>query len=72
MPAVFHIAAKDLRLLTRDRFGLFWILVWPLVFALFFGSIFSGSGSTGSVRVNAIGVGRAHKASPANGAGRWL
>ena len=33
---VFLVAMKDLRLLWRDRPSLFWILAWPLIFALFF------------------------------------
>jgi len=44
MRRVATLARKDLLLLWRDRFGLFWILVFPLVFALFFGSIFGGMG----------------------------
>ncbi|MGQ0612876.1 MAG: ABC transporter permease [Planctomycetaceae bacterium] len=44
MSRIVILALKDLRLLWRDRFGLFWILVFPLVFALFFGSIFGGIG----------------------------
>lgn len=43
MSKVLTLALKDLRLLSRDWFGLFWILVFPLMFALFFGAIFSGS-----------------------------
>jgi ABC-2 type transport system permease protein len=42
MNAVLTLALKDLRLLTRDWFGLFWILAFPLLFALFFGSIMGG------------------------------
>jgi ABC-2 type transport system permease protein len=33
------IAAKDLKVLSRDRVALFWVFVFPLVFALFFGSV---------------------------------
>jgi ABC-2 type transport system permease protein len=44
MRAILTLALKDLRLLSRDKFGLFWILVFPLVYALFFGSI-AGGGS---------------------------
>lgn len=43
MGAVFAMALKDLKLLWRDRFGMFWVLMFPLLMALFFGSIFSGS-----------------------------
>ncbi len=44
MRRLFTIAFKDLHLLTRDKFGLFWVTVFPLLFAVFFGTIFSGSG----------------------------
>ncbi len=44
MRAVFNLAMKDLRLLVRDKMGLFWVVVFPLLMALFFGSIFSSSG----------------------------
>jgi ABC-2 type transport system permease protein len=37
--AVFLIARKDLCLLARDHMALFWVFVFPIVFALFFGSI---------------------------------
>lgn len=33
------IAAKDLRSLLRDKMALFWVVVFPLAFALFFGSV---------------------------------
>jgi len=33
------IARKDLRLLLRDRMALFWVFLFPVGFALFFGSI---------------------------------
>lgn len=33
------IALKDLRVLTRDGMGLFWVLGFPILFAAFFGSV---------------------------------
>jgi len=45
MAVILTLALKDIKLLTRDWFGLFWIFVFPLVYALFFGAIFSGEGS---------------------------
>ena len=39
MNAITSMAIKDLRLLARDKLGLFWIFVFPLLFALFFGAI---------------------------------
>lgn len=44
MTRVLALASKDLRLLARDRFGMFWVLIFPVLFALFFGAIFGGSG----------------------------
>ena len=46
MNAIVTLALKDLRLLSRDWFGLFWIFAFPLMFGLFFGAIFSGMGSS--------------------------
>ncbi|HKI31938.1 MAG TPA: ABC transporter permease [Gemmataceae bacterium] len=40
--AAITLALKDLRLLAREPMGLFWIFVFPLLFALFFGTIFGG------------------------------
>jgi ABC-2 type transport system permease protein len=40
MRSVITLALKDLRLLTRNRLGLFWMVVFPLLLALFFGSLF--------------------------------
>ncbi len=42
MRAAWAIAGKDLRLLVRDRMALFWALVFPILFALFFGSVMAG------------------------------
>jgi len=58
MSAVWAVAMKDLLILVRDRFGLFWVAVFPLLMALFFGSIFgsSGSGARG-LRIGFIGTG---------------
>lgn len=47
MRPVIYMALKDLRLLLRDWAGLFWLLAFPLIMALFFGSIFSGAGEQG-------------------------
>ena len=44
----FTLAKKDLLLLGRDRLGLFFILIFPLLFALFFGAIFAGDGERNS------------------------
>lgn len=39
MRAAWLIARKDLRLLARDKMALFWVFVFPVCFALFFGSV---------------------------------
>ena len=44
MRTVWFVALKDLRLLLRDKAGAFFIFVFPLMFAIFFGTIFSGQG----------------------------
>lgn len=54
MRGVVVLALKDLRLLWRDRFGLFWILIFPLLFALFFGAIFSDSGAAGTMKIAVV------------------
>jgi ABC-2 type transport system permease protein len=55
MMRIVTLAMKDLRLLLRDRFGLFWVIAFPLLMALFFGSIFSSGGSTSrSLKIAAV------------------
>ncbi|MFZ5981044.1 MAG: ABC transporter permease [Candidatus Zixiibacteriota bacterium] len=44
MSKILTLAIKDLRLLLRDKASLFWVIMFPLLIALFFGTIFSGSG----------------------------
>lgn len=44
MRTLLAISRKDLLLLLRDRSGLFFTFFFPLLYALFFGSIFSGGG----------------------------
>lgn len=56
MGAILSMAAKDLRLLARDRLGLFFTLVFPLVYAIFFGSIFSGMGGDDSGGMSEVDV----------------
>lgn len=47
MGSVWTIAMKDLRLLARDKGGLFFALVFPFLMAIFFGTVFSSGGSGG-------------------------
>ncbi|MEM7160364.1 MAG: ABC transporter permease [Myxococcota bacterium] len=52
MHAIWTLAIKDLRLLIRDRFSLFWVLAFPLLLALFFGSMYStGSGDRAAMKI---------------------
>lgn len=41
MRAVLAIAAKDLRILSRDRLAVFWVLGFPVLFSLLFGAVFN-------------------------------
>lgn len=43
MRAILALAQKDLRILVRTRSGIFFTFVWPLLVAVFFGLIFSGT-----------------------------
>src|SRR5688572_11242935 len=52
MRNIVTIAGKDLRLLWRDKFGMFWVIVFPVMMAIFFGSLMSGMGKqTSPVRI---------------------
>ena len=48
------MALKDLHLLWRDKFGLFWVVIFPLMMALFVGSIFGGSGPTAGMSLAVV------------------
>ena len=54
MNAIWALAAKDLRILIRDKADLFWILGFPIVIALFFGSISGGGGPRAALPVAAV------------------
>jgi ABC-2 type transport system permease protein len=56
MYEVFALATKDLRLLLRDRVGFIFAFIFPLVYAVFFGAIFSGIGgkATNKLRVAVV------------------
>lgn len=51
MRAILTLAGRDIKSVVRDRFALFWIFAFPLMYALFFGSIFGdgGDGSRGRI-----------------------
>ncbi len=45
MLEIFALAKKDLRLLVRDKGGFFFAFFFPLLMAVFFGTVFSGGGN---------------------------
>lgn len=44
MNAIWALAIKDLKLLMRDKVGFFFVFFFPLIYAIFFGTIFSDQG----------------------------
>ncbi len=44
MTRALLIAVKDLRVLFGDKSNIFWVFGFPIMFALFFGAVFSSSG----------------------------
>ena len=51
MQAILAVALKDLRLMSRDRLGMFFIIGFPLLMGVFFGAISGSMGSSG-VRIS--------------------
>jgi ABC-2 type transport system permease protein len=51
MGTILTMAAKDLRLISRDWLGMFFIIVFPIVMAIFFGSIMGSMGSHESTQL---------------------
>ncbi|MFH1219021.1 MAG: ABC transporter permease [Candidatus Eisenbacteria bacterium] len=51
MDKVLALALKDLRLLLRDKAGFFFTFFFPLIIAVFFGTIFSGEGGGSAIPV---------------------
>jgi len=47
MASILHMAWKDIRLLLRDRMGLFFVVGFPIVMGLFFGAVMGGLGTSG-------------------------
>src|SRR3990172_12229748 len=55
MRTVLAMAVKDLRLMSRDWLGLFFIVGFPILMALFFGSMYGSMGSeSASLRVAVV------------------
>lgn len=52
MNPVITMAAKDLRLLIRDRMGLFFIAIFPVIYGIFFGAMFGNVGEAGSASLS--------------------
>jgi ABC-2 type transport system permease protein len=61
--AVWTIALKDLRLLLRDPVALFWVLVFPVLFAVFFGAVLEAGIAGKSARWPVVLVDEAHSES---------
>jgi ABC-2 type transport system permease protein len=51
MREILALAGKDLRLLLRDKPGFFFVFFFPLIYAVFFGVIFSGGGGSRSISI---------------------
>lgn len=59
MKVILTIALKDLRLLSRDRAGFFFVLGFPLLMALLFGAIASGgSGNRAAMPIAVVDLDR--------------
>ncbi|MCP3673165.1 MAG: ABC transporter permease [Gammaproteobacteria bacterium] len=46
---MFQICKKDMLLMVRDKSALFFTVVFPLLMAIFFGTVFSGGGSSSGI-----------------------
>jgi ABC-2 type transport system permease protein len=46
MKTIVSIAKKDILILFRDKGSLFWVIGFPMLYALFIGTVFSGSGGS--------------------------
>lgn len=49
LSSIIEICMKDIRLLIADKSAIFFTIGFPLIMATFFGTIFSGSGSTAGI-----------------------
>lgn len=56
MTGAWVIAKKDLRVLSRDRMALFWVIGFPLLFAVFLGAVLQAGieGSNAALRVKLV------------------
>jgi ABC-2 type transport system permease protein len=51
MRNIVTIAIKDLLLLWRDRFGMFWVIVFPVMMATFFGSLMGSMSQQSPIQI---------------------
>lgn len=51
MREIIALAAKDVRLLVRDKAGFFFTFFFPLLLAIFFGTIFSGDDNSSAISI---------------------
>ncbi len=51
MSRIFAIAVKDLRLLIRDRTALFFLLIFPVIYGVFFAYLFGGGDEPRSAHI---------------------
>lgn len=54
MRTALAIAAKDWRVLWRQKSALFFVIGWPLIVALFFGMVFGGGGGTAKPKIAVV------------------
>jgi ABC-2 type transport system permease protein len=52
MRSVLTMAMKDLLLVSRDWLGLFFIVAFPVLMGIFFGSLYPDGGSTGTTKLD--------------------
>ena len=51
MREIMALAAKDIRLLVRDKAGFSFTFFFPLLMAIFFGTIFSGDDDSSAISI---------------------
>jgi ABC-2 type transport system permease protein len=51
MKRVFLMALKDLKLLSRDKVGLFFMLIFPIIMGVFFGFVMGGSSGSKTTKM---------------------
>ncbi len=54
MMQIFTLAAKDIKLMVRDKAGFFFTFIFPIIIAVLFGSVFSSGGGTRTFTVLAV------------------